>query len=54
MTFIITFFREKRDDFAKIAALNAAFFDRTLRFFLPGFPSFSDIIMAELTLLTLI
>ena len=30
------FFREKRDDFAKIAALNAALFDRTLRFFLPG------------------
>ena len=32
------FFREKRDVFAKIAALNAAFFDQTLRFFLPGLP----------------
>ena len=30
------FFREKRDVFAKIAALNAALFDQTLRFFLPG------------------
>ena len=36
MTFIITFFRKKRDDFAKIAALDAVLFDRTLRFFLPG------------------
>ena len=37
MTFIITFFRKKRNDFAKIAALNAALFDQTLRFFLPGY-----------------
>ena len=37
------FFRKKRYDFAKIAALNAALFDRTLRFFLPGNSKQADI-----------